>query len=342
MNFIKKHLIKIIFALIIVMIPIILAGVYFRFINTPSSTQNKSIVLRITKGMNSSVIIDKLYDEDLISNKTLAKLYMKSSSIGNSLKAGVYKFNLNMTPKQIFDMLKNRKIDLDFVNFTIPEGYTVRQIGEKLYKSGLISSTTEFYSSVQKDEFKYEFLKNSPKNRTYRLEGYLFPDTYEFEKGMTIQYMLNKMLNKFNSVYTKLKPKFGKGSITLDKAIIIASMIEGEAKIDGERSMIAAVIFNRLKVNMKLQIDATVQYTMSEHKNVLYLKDLRVDSPYNTYKYKGLPVGPICNPGEKSIEAALNPVKANYIYYIAKGNGEHFFTNSYKKFINYKNSLKNN
>lgn len=340
MNFINKNREKIIIALIVIIIVLLPACIYYKFINTPASSQNKNIEIRITEGMNSSKILNKLSEEGLIKGKIFAKLYMKTNSIGNNLKAGVYKFNLNMTPKQIFDMLKNHKIDLNFVNFVIPEGYTIDQIANKLHKLGLINNKDEFFNSIQKDEFKYSFIKNIGPNRTYRLEGYLFPDTYEFEKGMTVHFMINEMLGRFNLVYNELKDEIDNSTIPLDKAIIMASMIEGEAKIDSERPIIAAVINNRLRVKMNLQIDATVQYALGVHKSVLHLKDLRVKSLYNTYNNKGLPIGPICSPGKKSIEAALNPVKANYIYYIARGDGSHFFTNSYKKFLAFKHSLK--
>lgn len=329
---------KSIFVLILLIIVLIPAVQYYSFVNSPASSKNKSVQIKVTKGMSSSLIINKLFENKLIKSKLLAKFYMKLSGTGNNLKAGVYKFNVNMTPKTIFGMLKNREIDPDFVSFTVPEGYTVKQIAVKLYNLGVVKSTEDFYISIQNDAFDYEFIKNIPANRTYRLEGYLFPATYEFEKGMPVHTIVDSMLKRFNVEYTRLKEEAN--NISVDRAIIIASMVEGEARLDSERPLVAAVIFNRLRINMKLQIDATVQYALGTHKSTVYLKDLRVDSPYNTYKYAGLPIGPICNPGEKSIEAVLNPVKANYIYYVAKGDGGHFFTDSYKKFLSVKKSMK--
>jgi UPF0755 protein len=130
--------------------------------------------------------------------------------------------------------------------------------------------------------------------------------------------------------------------ITPYKAVITASLIEREAAVDDERPLVAAVIFNRLKKDMLLQIDATVQYALPEWKDVLTYDDLKVDSPYNTYLHKGLPPGPICSPGLASLEAALNPANVDYLYYVATGNGRHFFTSDYNEFLRVKNEVQKN
>jgi UPF0755 protein len=335
----SKYRIKF-FVVAIILLLLIPVVRYYSFINTPVSTKKRTLQVKITKGMSSTKIINKLFDEGLIKSKIFAKIYMKTNNIDSNLKAGVYKFSFNMTPKQIFGMLKNREIDLDFVSFTIPEGYDIKHIADKLYNLGVIKSQEEFYNAVQNDTFNYDFISNISVNRTYRLEGYLFPATYEFEKGMSIHIIIDEMLNRFNLAYKDFKEELKGKDISLDKAIIIASMIEGEARIDNERPLIAAVIFNRLRKNMYLQIDATVQYALGVHKEVIYYKDLKVKSAYNTYNNKGLPIGPIGNPSIKSFEAVLNPANVNYLYYIAKGDGGHFFTNSYQEFIKFKHSLK--
>lgn len=340
MRYIKNTLKKFIIAIIILLILLVPLLSYFSFVGSPSSSRNQDVEIRITNGMNSSKIVDKLYKNGLIRNELFAKIYLKLSGTGSKLKAGTYKLNTNMSPSEIFDLLKNRKIDMNNVNFTIPEGYSIRQIAEKLYKTGLINNVEEFLNTADAGNYDYEFLKDVPENRKQKLEGYLFPDTYEFEKGMTDVYMINEMLKRFDNVYSGLKNEAVKSGISFDKAIIMASIIESEAKTDSERAVIAGVINNRLIKKMKLQIDATVQYALGVHKNVLHLGDLKIDSPYNTYKYTGLPAGPISNPGIKSIQAALNPDKNNYIYYVAKGNGEHYFTSSYTQFLKYKKLMK--
>jgi UPF0755 protein len=336
----------IIIGILLVVIFILPVVKYKSFLSSPAADKNKAVQVKIKKGMNSGTIIDTLYDNGLLTSKLMAKIYLKISgggdSAGKDFKAGVYKFNYRMTPLEIFEMLKQHKIDLNYVKFTIPEGYNTRQIAEKMVKVGLINDVEELYRCFKFEKFNYKFLDKLPKNRLYAFEGYLFPDSYEFEKGMTVRYMVDEMLGRFNLVYSRLKPEFQKNKLSIDDIIIVASMVEEEAMIDADRAKIAAVIYNRLKINMRLQIDATVQYALDKHKSVLYLSDLKVDSPYNTYKYKGLPEGPISNPGVKSIEAALNPDKNNYIYYVAKhdGSGGHYFTDSYTEFLKAKKAAK--
>lgn len=334
-------------ALIIIIVLLIIAVttpvvMYNSFLNSPASDRSKAVQLKITKGMTSDMILDLLTENGLLKNKLMAKLRLKLSGDGAGFKAGVYKFDRNMTPLQIFDMLKQHDIDKNYVRFTIPEGYSIQQIADKLVSSGLIDDTEQLYRCLRLEKFNYSFLNNMPKGRLYGYEGYLFPDTYEFEKGMTVKYMVNEMLGRFDLVYSRLKTQFAKSNRSIDELVIIASMIEKEAIIDLDRPKIASVIYNRLKIGMRLQIDATVQYALPEHKSRLLLNDLKIDSPYNTYKFKGLPEGPISNPGQKSIEAALSPEKSNYIYYLAKRDGSngHFFTDSYKEFLRIKNSGK--
>jgi UPF0755 protein len=137
-----------------------------------------------------------------------------------------------------------------------------------------------------------------------------------------------------------MKEDFAANNKSLDDIIIMASMIEKEAKAAQDREKISSVLYNRLGIKMKLQIDATVQYALGEHKSALSLRDLKVKSEYNTYLYPGLPKGPIANPGKASILAALKPAKTDYIYYVAKGDGSHYFTSTYKQFLKYKHMSK--
>lgn len=171
----------------------------------------------------------------------------------------------------------------------------------------------------------------------------MFPDTYQFKKGTSNHEIIDKMLSRFNEIYkSAVFLEMKNTNYSLDEIITISSIVEEEAKLDIERPIIAKVFYNRLQKNMKLESCATVQYALGTHKSVLYYKDLEVDSPYNTYKYIGLPQGPICNPGKNSIMAALNPADVNYIYFVSKGDGSHYFTNSYDEFLKYKKMLKTN
>jgi UPF0755 protein len=315
---------------------------YNNFLKSPVSKDAKAIEFRVAKGESSNKVIDKLYEKKLIKNKLFAKIYFKLSNIDKGIRYGVYSFNTSMTPVDIFDKLQKGDLDPNVVAVTIPEGYTIRQIAERLFKSEVIKDVDGFIDEAQTGVFKYDFLKDIPSSRPSRLEGYLFPDTYEFKKDMSHKEIINKMLSRFESVYNSLiSPKIDELKVSPDQLMIMASLVEKEAKVQSDRPIIAGVFYNRLKINMKLQSCATVQYVLGEPKEVLLYKDLEIESPYNTYKYTGLPVGPIGSPGMNSIEAALNPADVDYIYFVAKGDGSHYFASDYKEFLKHKNSLKN-
>lgn len=301
------------------------------------------VYYKIEKGYDSQRIINDLYIKGVIKSRYFAKKYVKNHSLGSNIKAGIYKFNTDMTPVQIFDMIESGNITSDILSITIPEGYTVKQIADKLYKNQIIESKDEFVKEAQTGTFDYEFIKSIPSNRPSRLEGYLFPATYELKKGATSHDIIDKMLKKFNEVYNDDIASEMISGMTLDKIINMASIIEGEAKLDSERTKIAGVFYNRLKINMKLQSCATVEYILGTRKSVLSNKDTMIDSPYNTYKNAGLPIGPICSPGEKSIMAALKPSQNDYLYFVLdvkKGDGSHYFTNSYQDSLKFQKNNK--
>lgn len=338
----RKTAVKLILAgvVIIIFAAVVSRLMYQSYLKKPVSKNSKDIEFRINEGENSSMIINKMAKTGLITNRFFARIYLKNHGIDRSLKFGYYKFNTSMTPVEIFKILLSSQIDPDIINVSIPEGFTIKQIANKLKNKGIISSTEEFINEAQNGNFNYEFLKYIPKNRPMRLEGYLYPATYEFKKGMSCHIIIDKMLNRFENVIVTLQNS-GLKTEDIDKVIIMASMVEGEAKVDSERPIIAAVFYNRLKINKKLESCATVEYALGVHKRVLYNKDLAVNSPYNTYKYAGLPVGPINNPGIKSIGAAVNPENVDYIYFVSKGDGTHYFTKNYDDFLKHKKSLKN-
>lgn len=325
--------------LILILLPVIRYKAYLHS-HPSSSNAAREIQVKIPKGYTSGQIIDKLHKNGLITNPFYAKLYLKLNGYGNELASGVYLFNTGMSPMKLFDMLRKHEIDSNYVRLVIPEGYSLSQIGAGMLHYGLVESQQQLIDCVNEDTFNYSFLSDIPKDRNPRLEGYLYPATYEFEKGMSVHHIVDVMLKRFSVFYRGVKPELVKANRTLDKALTIASMVEEEAKADKDRRLISGVIYNRLKQNMRLQIDATVEYALGVHKSRIYLKDLKVDSPYNTYKYKGLPPGPISSPGEKSFEAALDPANNDYLFYVAMGDGTHYFTHSYRDFLKHKNSRK--
>ncbi|MFA4886244.1 MAG: endolytic transglycosylase MltG, partial [Desulfotomaculaceae bacterium] len=184
----------------------------------------------------------------------------------------------------------------------------------------------KFFAAVANEDFSYAFIQSLPKGDK-RLEGYLFPDTYQVTRGSSEKSIIDMMLQRFAREMSNhdYQAQASKGGLSLHEAITVASLIEREARIDEERPLIAGVIYNRLNMQMQLQLCATVEYALGTNKPKLYYKDLEIDSPYNTYRIMGLPPGPIAMPGENSLLAAIHPAHTEYLYYVAKPDGSHAF-----------------
>lgn len=330
-------IVLLIFIFIIISAGILAYGYYNDSIYKPISGSKapEKIDVMIETGASSAQITEQLYNEGLIKNMDTFKLYLKLNGLGDKIQAGKYEMNTGMNVVEIVDKMVKGDILKDTIKVTIPEGFTVKDIAAKFEESGLTSSE-EFMKAEENDSFDYDFLKNLPK-RPVRLEGYLFPDTYEFSKDVTVHQIIDRMLSRFDEILSDdINAKSKDLNLTIDQVITVASMIEKEAKIPSERPTIASVIYNRLKIKMLLQIDATVQYALGQWKDKVLTKDTEIDSPYNTYKYTGLPIGPISNPGKASLEAAVNPDKTDYLFYVLKkdGGGTHVFTKTYEEHLN--------
>lgn len=181
-------------------------------------------------------------------------------------------------------------------------------------------------------------MKDDPDKR-YNLEGFLFPDTYNFDAGVKPEYIIETMIKRFEEIWSKVSTGFNIKSEDIEKVITVASIIEKEARVDKDRPLVASVIYNRLAQDMPLQIDATVIYAHGYYIENVRNRHLAIESKYNTYLHDGLPVGPICNPGVASIEAALNPAKTDYLFYLLASDNEHYFTNNYDDFLKKKQEL---
>lgn len=218
----------------------------------------------------------------------------------------------------------------------VPEGLTIKQTGDRVESQCKISAV-DFTSATNEGDYVYGFLKDAGGN----LEGFLFPKTYTVTGKTSARALVNMMLSQYRKETKGLDwARATARGMSQYQTLIIASLIEKEARLPEERPVIASVIYNRLNAAMKLQIDATVQYALGKWKQALSYKDLEVDSPYNTYKIKGLPPAPICSPGYESIRAALYPATTNYLYYILTSpEGRHSFTNDYQQFLRWKEEL---
>lgn len=274
-----------------------------------------------------------LYENQFISNPFSFRIESKLGKLDHKLKPGKYSISSNMSSTEILKLVTSDiSNNEETIKFTIPEGYTIIQIAEKL--EGLkIVSKKDFIDAVNNRAYDYPFLNNVSKSTKYALEGYLFPDTYIIRKGATPEEIIIKMLNRFQEVTLKYSGYIASSSYDLNQILSIASIIEQEAKLSDERSIISGVIYNRLNAEMKLQMCSTIQYVLEKRKAALSYSDLEINSPYNTYKNVGLPVGPICSPGEESISAALMPEQNDYYFFVVKDEeeGSHSFSSTAKE-----------
>jgi UPF0755 protein len=229
----------------------------------------------------------------------------------------------------------NRRPAIETFRVTLPEGLTLKQTAMKVGEAteGNISAGA-FEAAAKEGGYNYSFLAGANGN----LEGFLFPKTYELTSRTSDRAAVNMLLKQFRIETENLEwSRTQSLGVSQYQVVIVASLIEKEAKLPEDRPLIASVIYNRLKRNMKLGIDATVQYALGQWKPELSNEDLQVDSPYNTYKIEGLPPAPICNPGFESIRAALFPGATDYLYYILTGSdGKHSFTADYNEFLRWK------
>ena len=312
---------------------IVLVGLWAYVAYQPPAAKNKGLSrVVILRGESVKDISRQLEQAGLIKNASVFRAYVRLSHAASSLQAGVYDVQRGAKISEMVSQFKRGDVVRSTVKVTVPEGYTVMQIGDRL-AANHVCSKQAFLKAVQEGTFTQWFVSSLPKSKDIksRFEGYLFPDTYEFVQGEAAHDVVNTMLQDFQehidaaNVTHTLKDE----RAALPALITEASLIEKEAKVESDRPLIASVIQNRLKKNMKLQIDATIQYILG-HREIVTDKDLKVKDPYNTYLYYGLPPGPIASPGLTSIMAALHPAKSTYLYYVAKydGSGASYFSST--------------
>ncbi|ADG82745.1 aminodeoxychorismate lyase [Thermincola potens JR] len=303
------------------------AGVgYNQYVNglkPVASDHGAEIKLTVPTGATTGQIADLLKEKGLIKNSFIFRVYARLHRFDGKLKAGNYTLNTSMSLPQIMSKITGGSVE--YITFTIPEGFNIRQIADRLAAKNLINKEV-FFDLVANGDFDYDFLNGLPNNEK-RLEGYLFPDTYKVTATTTEREIIDMMLARFAREATpEFRQKAQKLGLTLHQAVILASIVEREAKVDKERPKVAAVFLNRMKKGWKLESCATVQYALGQPKARLLNKDLQIDSPYNTYKYSGLPPTPIASPGRASLQAAVNPANVDYLFFVVSQDGRHVFS----------------
>lgn len=313
-------------------VALILSGWQFLSLQLQPVNPNDNTMIEIRLPENSSApeIAALLAQNGVIRNQKIFLLYCRQHGLDKQLRAGSYELNTSMSLPQIALQIAEGRVKNK--TLTIPEGYTVKQIGDLLVKEQVCSQ--QQWQQALDNPGDYAFLPDGVKQADHRLEGFLFPDTYQIDESSNAADILELMLTDFVNVWDKeFAAQAQQKQMSVRDTIIIASLIEREAQVPEERQRIAGVIYNRLKTGMPLQIDATIQYALGQHRESLTYKDLEIDSPYNTYKYAGLPPGPIASPGKAAIDAALNPEENEYLYYVAKGDGTHYFSKTYAEHL---------
>lgn len=314
----------------------------------PESTEQIEVVIKKHESLKS--ISKKLEEAGIIRSATVFKYYVDFSDMSSKLLAGKFKLSPSMTYDDIINVLKRPSAAQTSTRVTLIEGITIKEMEDKLLQEAVLESTVNMDSRTMLGERYYAdywFIKEAmdrdranTHHRTYMLEGYMFPDTYDFYISSDTDVAVKKMLNRFKEIYTEEYHKRAEEiGMTTDEVVILASIIEKEAGKLEDFPKVSACFHNRLTKGMKLQSDATLAYAMPEKKFSWTSEELKTDTPYNTYLYDGLPVGPICNPGKAAIEAALYPdqdmIKEGYLYFVAANleEGEILYAKTYEEHL---------
>ena len=337
-----------VFLMILLLIAIVFVSAFFSYnylvekANNPVTLESihmeegTTFPFKIEKGATTSDIAEALKEKGLIKSTTIYKFFSKFNGFDGNYKAGTYTLAKGLTQDEIMVILTSNP---ESVKVTIPEGFTTEQIAARLEANG-VCSAKDFLNAVQNQDLtSYTFITKH-EGRDYRLDGYLFPDTYEFEINSSPDTVIYRMLNRFNEVYApEFFPKAESIGLTQDQVIILASLVEKEAVLESERPVIAGVFMNRLQSGSmkRLQSCATIRYCyvkkFQQSLDVVTIENTKIEDTYNTYTHDGLPPGPICNPGLSSIEAVLNYSRHGYYFFVARADDSngHIFSRTYEE-----------
>jgi UPF0755 protein len=293
-------------------------GVY-AYYNLPYDDRMRPVHVVVPEGATLDPTAGLLEDQGVIRFHPLFARIVWVMGKDRSIRAGEYSLHSSMSPREVLQMLCRGEVVLHKV--TIPEGFTLKQIATLLEKSG-VASAQEILAESRKvgliEAFGFE---------GDSLEGYLFPDTYYFARGLPPEEILKAMVQRFHSVYGPgLKARQAEKGWSLHEVVTMASVVEKETSSRKEMPLIASVLVNRLRIGMPLQCDPTVIYGIEDFDGNLTREHLLTPNPYNTYVNKGLPPGPICNPGLDALKAVLYPADTAYLYFVSKNDGTHLFS----------------
>jgi UPF0755 protein len=329
-----RNSLMLLFLLVVVSV-MVMAVYYYTKVNRAATDDSHESKFVVAKGLSTSEIAQQLLDQKIINNKNIFIIYSKLHSVGNKIQAGEYTLNSNMTVAEIIEVLTAGKVSTQSVRVTVVEGKTNDQVAKILADKNVVAER-DFQLAITDDSYDFEF-KNTALNFNY--QGFLFPDTYQFGKDLTVHDVVQRMLSNFESRFTdKMMNDMEARNMKLGDVIILASIIEKEVgrnksniteeditTMEQERKLVASVFYNRLGIDMALESDATVNYVTGKADRSVTIEDTKINSPYNTYRNRGLPPGPISNPGLDSIEAAIYPTESDYLYFLNSPDGTAYF-----------------
>jgi len=307
-------------------LPIFFASVWLaadmvHFVRTPASPDPTEKLLLIPMGTPLPSLSKQLHEQGLVRSASKFFWLVRLKGAARQIKAGEYQLSTGLRPGELLDKLARGEALLHQITF--PEGYTLKQMAELLDARGL-AIADGFIAAASNPAFVHGM--NIPASS---LEGYLFPDTYRFARGLPVESILRTVVARFNEHFgPEQQERARQLGFTRHQTVILASVVEKETAVAEERPLIAGVFQNRLKRGIRLQSDPTVIYGLEHFNGNLTRDHLQEDTPYNTYTRPGLPAGPICNPGAASIQAVLEPAPTSYLYFVAKKDGTHQFSSS--------------
>ncbi len=301
-----------------VLVGILFWASFWFYMLDPAQKGTPDQICFVPEGSTLSKVADELESKTLIKSKEHFLFWAKLMGYARKIKAGEYRLNSDMSPLNILEMMSRGSIVTHPV--MIPEGYNRMQIGELLEEKGL-ADKNEFLSLTGSQDMASAYGFSGPD-----LEGYLYPDTYQFSRGLSAKSIVDVMVRHFLEVTAPFRDRIKTSGMTLEQVVILASIVEKETGRAEERPIIASVFLNRLKKRIRLETDPTVIYGIKNFDGNLKKKDLTRYTPYNTYVIRGLPPGAIANPGKEAIRAILYPADTAYLYFVSKNDGTHHFS----------------
>lgn len=323
-------------ALVVAVVCVVVAGVcglaswsFFLRAEHPSPP-GEAVQVEIKAGVTTADIAHQLASRGVIANASAMRLMVRLKQADGDLRPGVYDLTTGMGYDSVIDVLRAGPV-IEYMTITVPEGWTLDQVAQRVQeRTGIPATDFSRLAHTGAKRFSFGFLESNP---TDSLEGYLFPKTYRIRVGSDAEDVMRAMLAQFEKETADLDLAYAASKqVSPHDVVTIASMIERETKVQSDRPLVSSVIYNRLGRNMYLEIDATVQYVLGGRPRLFY-RDLRVNSPYNTYRYRGLPPGPIASPGLASLKAAASPADTDYLYYVlTHKDGTHTFATTKAEF----------